>query len=308
MRVIAGAVSLAVGFVVASSGVAAASPVVPGGGVSCGSVVHVGDSLSVGMKSSGGLVDRYVEAGVPADAVVVDAVSGRHIVGGSSEGLAAVEGVLAEDPEVDGRCWVVALGTNDVGAVSGAEDASRRVESVLDKVPEGEQVLWVDVMSSSAAAAGFSPERMGMFNDALGEAATGRDNVSVVEWSAETSPDMFTDGIHLTGAGYQQMAQFVADALPGGDGQSGSSGGALAGERVVLTAGSDPEFAGLLKQVLEAEGAEVSVDGDIEDPAEDGAGSLEGRVINLPAGDDELTGKLQQVLEAEGATVNTVSR
>lgn len=291
-----------------------------GQGTACSSLVHVGDSLSVGTSAAGGLSaeeraeGRYAAEGVSPEKIRVDALSGRHITGGTEPGEGVVRSTLETTPTEPGRCWVIALGTNDVGGISTPAEASARINKIMDQIPEEEQVLWVEVASSAAAAPAFAPANMEKFNEALRAASEKRDNLHVAPWSAETDPSMFTDGIHLNKDGYAKLAAFTADHLPSPPSTDDTepTTPSLDSRTVRLTAGNDSpataDLAAKVRQVLEAAGA--SVDGTpapTTTPAvapENDRRPLEGETVKLAGNEsDPATAQLREALEAAGARV-----
>lgn len=272
MRTTALATTLAVTLTLAAAGPAAAAP--QPGGAACASIVHVGDSLSVGLsegsvlKSGESIESKYKDAGIDGSKIRVEALSGRHITGGKEPGEGVVRSILDSAPEEQGRCWVIALGTNDVGGISTSADAGTRIDKIMDQIPADESTLWVEVASSDAAAAAFAPANMEKFNSALRGAAEKRGNLQVAPWSGEVDASMFTDGIHLTKDGYAQLAAFIASNLPAAPGPSNTPGDApaapsLEGRTIRLTVDpADPGSAskvGKIQKVLEAAGATVTV-------------------------------------------------
>jgi len=148
-----------------------------------------GDSLTVGMEQS--LPALLAAAGWT---VTMDAQIGRATPDGIS--------ILADRTYEIGRTLVVALGTNDP---PNAAEFSSRVDEVMN-IAAGRRVIWVTV-----ARAGWDA-----LDDALITAQARWANLHVIDWRPVIAdhPEMLAgDGIHLTPAGYDLRAAFVAAAI-----------------------------------------------------------------------------------------------
>ncbi len=106
---------------------------------------------------------------------------------------------------------IVALGTNDVFWVDPAT-TERRVRTMLDRLGETRQVLWVDL---DIAYSAFSSRRADWFNGMIRRVAKGRPNVTVVPWEriARSAKAGRFDGIHYGPRGYRLRGQEIARAL-----------------------------------------------------------------------------------------------
>lgn len=106
---------------------------------------------------------------------------------------------------------IVALGTNDVSWVDPAT-TERRVRTMLDRLGEKRQVLWVDL---DVAYSDFSSRRADWFNGMIRRVAKDRPNVTVVPWEriARSAKAGRFDGIHYGPRGYRLRGQEIAKAL-----------------------------------------------------------------------------------------------
>ena len=188
---------------------------------SCRSVVHIGDSTSVGLVSPDVLADpeRRMEAQYRRVGVVdaaVDASAGRSIVEtlpGQQSGLDVAEQARAAGYQ---GCWVFALGTNDAAnaAVGSNVGLADRIDLMM-AVAGDDPVLWVNAVSQRDDGE-WSEAEMERWNAALETARTRYPNLAIDEWDdvAVDQADWFVaDGIHYTSAGNEARAEHIADAL-----------------------------------------------------------------------------------------------
>ncbi len=150
-------------------------------------VVLVGDSLAEGATPM--LATILDSAGVP---LRVDASSGR----GTAAGARAL-GAMGVQP---GGVVVVILGTNDT---EDRAEAVRNVTAVVDAVPPGTPIRWIDVARSDAD----------VINEVIAAVAAIDPDVEMLAWSAVVAdnPDLLVaDRIHFTGEGYAALAAFIA--------------------------------------------------------------------------------------------------
>src|SRR4051794_20498764 len=121
---------------------------------SCTSVVHIGDSLSVGLDSAG-----YVGSADARVSVRYAAVGVRTLRLESSGGRSVIERLEGqEDGEVVAKrirksgfhgCWVIALGTNDAANVHHGSQYgySERIDRMMAVIGD-DPVLWVDTKTA----------------------------------------------------------------------------------------------------------------------------------------------------------------
>ncbi len=174
------------------------------------SVAVVGDSLA--LSASDEITAAFADLGV--NVVAIDAVESRRMSKGGGDlppGTAAIGDIVdaGELPEL----WVIALGTNDVGAQASSETLRDDVASVLREIPAGSPVIWVDIWIRDRSDAAIEA------NEAIRSVLAVRPHSFVADWHAWGAvPDTITgDGIHLTDIGQQRFATVIARAveLPG---------------------------------------------------------------------------------------------
>jgi GDSL-like Lipase/Acylhydrolase family len=206
-------VSAAVALAPATSGHAA------GALTSCRSVVHIGDSLSVGLVSDAYIPDEEGQIRAQYRRVGVSDVrleiSGARSVVEHLDGQLGGEQVARKVRRNGFRgCWVVALGTNDaanvaVGSGSGYSDRIDKMMAIIGDDP----VVWVDVKTLRERGPYASPN-MRRFNQALAKAHARYPELHVYDWSSTVADDWFDrDGIHYTGDGYAYRSVLIASAL-----------------------------------------------------------------------------------------------
>lgn len=217
-------VATVLGATVAGFATADPAPQAPAAGP-CHNVGYVGDSTSVGMTDPSIIadpnqrLDKQLAAIAGVTHTSIDSAIGRAVVeqvGDASPGLDALTAMSKQTPAPD--CYIVALGTNDaVMEASGSSvKAADRISRVM-AIAAGRPVLWPTVKTTTAAAATnqyASPEAMQAFDTALQAAKAQYPNLTVFDWAAEASDDLFAgDGIHYTAAGTERRITRFAEAL-----------------------------------------------------------------------------------------------
>ena len=208
-----------VGLALAVSFVAAAADATAATRTSCRAVVHIGDSLSVGMSSSSYIRDpdqriggRYAAVGVTD--VELEISGGRSVI----EHLDDQEGgeQVAKRLKRAGfrGCWVVDLATNDAANVDAGSGHgyTERIDRMMAVIGD-DPVLWVDTRTMKEAGH-YASEHMRRFNQALEKAHSRYPALHVYEWSVDARDEWFQrDGIHFTAEGYARRAALIAGAL-----------------------------------------------------------------------------------------------
>jgi hypothetical protein len=186
---------------------------------SCGSVVHIGDSTSLGLTSSDylpdpaqGITAQYRRVGVSAEHMEITAATS---IVETLSGRTNAERV-ARDLVAGGYhgCWVLALGTNDAADVFVGSDVSlaTRIKRMMSTVGD-QPVMWVNVRSLDARGP-YAESNMERWNAALLSACRSYPNMRVYDWASATRRRWFIpDGIHYYSPGYAARAHLIADAL-----------------------------------------------------------------------------------------------
>jgi len=162
-------------------------------------VAMVGDSLTEGVRTR--LPPLAAKYGFD---VKIDAQQGRDIEAG-------VAPLTKLKPNRD--LVVVALGTNDARASLTVPTAQARIEQMLAVIGDKTPVLWVNIYRSDTKDASAAARR---FDLALEAEAAIRPNLTVLDWSSYIEGRkslMGKDGIHLTSAGYDDRAAWLARAI-----------------------------------------------------------------------------------------------
>ncbi len=158
-------------------------------------VVVVGDSVILGAQ--GPMTSAFQSRGW---GVTFDAAVNRS----TSAGLQAVESHRGELTD----SLVVSLGANDAGNTAAFR---QRVQAILDATAGVPHVYWVTIREVRDY---YAPA-----NQVVRDLAATRPNVTVIDWHAATAgaTDLTaSDGLHLSGAGANRMAQVVTDAVVAG--------------------------------------------------------------------------------------------
>ncbi len=185
----------------------------------CRSVVHIGDSTSLGLTSPDyiprrreRIEARYAQVGVRHERFEISgATSIVETLPGGVNAYEVARGLRAHGYR---GCWVLALGTNDtadvyVGSNVGLDERVERMMSVIGNQP----VLWVNVRSLVRSGP-YAEANMERWNQTLLEACARYPNMRVYDWAHDVKPAWFIpDGIHYTTDGYIARARLIARAL-----------------------------------------------------------------------------------------------
>jgi hypothetical protein len=163
----------------------------------------VGDSLIVGARDIGGLVQKFNARG--CDVTAVDAHTGRH----TATGVAVIDAWASHG--LLPRILVVGLGTNDCnGAVFDAQ-----VRQVLAVVGPVRPVVWINTWRPGCDRAIDNA----LFGIQLGlDLRPDSGNLWILnnwQWVFENRGVLARDGIHLTAGGYRWDADRIVQAVVG---------------------------------------------------------------------------------------------
>ncbi|MCU1365962.1 MAG: hypothetical protein JWN39_1601 [Ilumatobacteraceae bacterium] len=186
---------------------------------SCASVVHIGDSTSVGMISPTYITDpslridgQYRRVGV-ADPIME--ISGaRSIVETLPGQINAYDTALALKRAGYHGCWVFALGTTDTANIAAGSGPGRavRIDKMMDLVA-GDPVMWVN-LRSLVADGPWSAANAQLWDNALVQEAPKYANMHIYDWASAVHTSWFAgDRLHFTVEGYTYRAALIADAL-----------------------------------------------------------------------------------------------
>ncbi len=171
-------------------------------------VAVVGDSLTLSARDE--ITTELVGLGL--EVMVVDGVESRRMTAGSAgrpSGLDAIATIRAE-LDVEPDLWVIALGTNDVGAQVDEQRFRDDVRAALSGVGTDSPVVWVDIWIRDRREAAVAAN--GVIRDEL----AGRTAPSgVVGWFAHAGGDglVTDDGVHLTDRGQAAFATAIANQV-----------------------------------------------------------------------------------------------
>ena len=171
------------------------------------SVAVVGDSIA---RSATDLITSSISLhGI--EIMAYDALESRRMAewGGADlpSGVSAIDEIVDDGAEPE--LWVVALGTNDVGAGTSQEAIEDDIDEVLAEIPDDAAVFWVDTWVRDL------DDRANMFNLVVRATLAERPNSWVLDWHslAETEGLISDDGVHLTGRGQLEYARMIGRAL-----------------------------------------------------------------------------------------------
>ena len=186
-----------------------------------GGVFYIGDSLTVGMVGSGGLLEKTSAAGYTVDSNLttdtssqksgpsVEATQG-YVVSNTIENLATDTNRFSEDRV---SIIVVMLGTNPE---SNQTQSTQELIAYLREFNSTAEIYWVNTFAERGID-------YGAINSAIeqGVSQSGDSSVDVIDFASRVNSNdinfgFASDGIHHTPTGYGLKADFVIDELPGG--------------------------------------------------------------------------------------------
>jgi hypothetical protein len=196
---------------------------------SCGQVVHIGDSTSIGLMSSAyqpnkdNWVDtQYRKVGVGN--VETDIAGARSIVERWHHQPNAQDAVQAELDRGYQGCWVMAMGTNEAAnqAVGGPVRSNERIDLIMKQIGN-HPVLWLTVKTQKSRGP-YANREMRKWNAALLDGCSRYPNMRVYDWAGQVEDSWFiNDGIHFTTRGYKERGKRIAQALATAFPRQGSS-------------------------------------------------------------------------------------
>lgn len=169
-------------------------------------VAVVGDSLTLSAAEE---IDAAM-ASADIRVLTVDGAENRRMIRGGGEvpsGSSAIEAILDEaQPEL----WVIALGTNDVGAQVGADAFREEMVELLTQLPSDAPVIWVDLWIRDR------DDQIVVANRVIrSELGRRRAFAAVVDWHTRADAEgiITGDGVHLTTDGQQLFADSIVEAI-----------------------------------------------------------------------------------------------
>lgn len=171
-------------------------------------VAVVGDSLTLSARDE--ITAELVALGL--EVLVVDGVESRRMTAGDSLRPSGLDAILAirEDPSADPDLWVIALGTNDVGAQVDEQRFRDDLQATLAVVGPDAPLVWVDIWIRDRR------ESVVAANGVIRDEISGRVSPSgVVSWFVHGADDgvITGDGVHLTDRGQEAFATAIADRV-----------------------------------------------------------------------------------------------
>jgi len=169
-----------------------------------GTLLVIGDSLTVGAASMGGFSPR-LRSLATWDDVVIDARVGRS----ARAGAGVVARRLADTDDV--AAVVVALGTNDMAGYRDSAYARWLIDEVMSRA-RTLPVLWINLEYASTPRPDRKPRGV-RFNTQLERATKRWPKLIVSDWNGWFTPRggsrFVADGMHLTSTGYRARSSFM---------------------------------------------------------------------------------------------------
>jgi len=167
-----------------------------------GTLLFVGDSLTVGSDAFGSLATRTRNTGIWTR-VSMDARVGRTARAGAS--------TVSKRLTPHTTAIVIALGTNDMLSKPESWYPSWVIDKVM-KETKGRPVLWFTLEYSATSRVEWR-SRAARFNRSLKLAQQRWPQLSVADWNSYFVPNrvsrFIADGVHLTVSGYRTRATFT---------------------------------------------------------------------------------------------------
>ena len=188
----------------------------------CTTVIHVGDSTSIGMFDDGYLSDPQRNAqvtykNVGAHEVVADVTGARSTVE-SLEGDPSIRDSvqrLLDQGYGEDACWIIGAGVNDAAnrAVGGSGEEDWRVDQIMELLGDA-PVLWPTAASNRDSGA-YDNANMAPFNEALLAARDRYPNLVVYDWASDVHQEWFLpgDNVHYQTEGNEKRAEYFSKAL-----------------------------------------------------------------------------------------------
>ena len=171
-----------------------------------GTLLFIGDSLTVGADAFGSLASRTRDTSMWTK-VIMDARVGRTASTGAT--------TLRTRRTAHTTAIVVALGTNDMISKSESWYPSWVIDKVMTE-SRGLPVLWFN-LEFSATSRGDWRARASRFNRSLRLAQVKWPNLTIADWNSHFVPNrvsrFIADGVHLTVHGYRTRASFSVKQL-----------------------------------------------------------------------------------------------
>jgi lysophospholipase L1-like esterase len=168
------------------------------------SAAVVGDSLTESAQQEIGAYLKGLGVGV----ITIDGKQNRRMTHGHDPdpGVDIVDRIArVTEPEV----WVIALGTNDVGAEESPDQYAADIETLLAAVPEGAPVVWVNVWIRDRR------QQVETGNEVLRQTLADRPDTVIADWYShgDDAGIIAKDGIHLTNDGRFLFAATIAASV-----------------------------------------------------------------------------------------------
>ena len=188
----------------------------------CTTVIHVGDSTSIGMFDDAYLSDPQRNAqvtykNVGAQDVVADVTGARSTVE-SLEGDPSIRDSvqrLLDQGYGEDACWIIGAGVNDAAnrAVGGSGEEDWRVDQIMELLGDA-PVLW-PTAATNLNSGSYDNANMAPFNEALLAARDRYPNLVVYDWASDVRPEWFLPGddVHYQTEGNEKRAEYFAKAL-----------------------------------------------------------------------------------------------
>ena len=188
----------------------------------CTTVIHVGDSTSIGMFDDDYLSDPQRNAqvtykNVGAHEVVADVTGARSTVE-SLEGDPSIRDSvqqLLDQGYGEDACWIIGAGVNDAAnrAVGGSGEEDWRVDQIMELLGDA-PVLWPTAATNRDSGA-YDNANMAPFNEALLAARDRYPNLVVYDWASDVHQEWFLPGddVHYQTEGNEKRAEYFAKAL-----------------------------------------------------------------------------------------------
>lgn len=186
---------------------------------SCTSVLHIGDSTSLGMISETSLPDpadrleaQYQRVG--ATEIRLDILGARSVVERYQDEPNAQDALQAALAEGFDGCVVIAMGINEAAnvAVGGRTGIAERID-LMQALAGDRPTMWITV-DTQRTSGPWAQAEMDKMNAALIEACRRYPRMRIYDWAAEAPVEWWgKDRIHFTPEGDRERARRIADAL-----------------------------------------------------------------------------------------------
>lgn len=156
----------------------------------CTHLIHIGDSLT--QPNTQQLKTQYQKHGYTN--ITIDAKNGRS----TKTAQQTIQKHKQNTPPT--RCWIIALGTNDLHA----NNKQQRIQQTLQQLGNDPNI-WITTYTNSPTRPNYNPLNAYAWNTLLQQ-----NNITTINWHTQIKPThLQPDGIHYTKTGNTHYTNYI---------------------------------------------------------------------------------------------------